>query len=241
MSGYDGARVLEAIRAINAAQTTQQIISYTVNFTQHYGFSRILIGQLVSPASVSYDDIMYITNYPQELQAERMDMFAVHHDPIAKAALVSTRPFRWEEAMRYATSLGRKVVEMAANYQILDGYTFPIRGLYSIPGGVSFSGEKVDLSPRDLQEVELFAQTVYVKLEELEGPFPYQEVVNLTPRESEVIQFVASGKTSAEIAKILGIQEDTVNKTIQRAGAKLNTTNRAHTVAQAIAKRQIFG
>lgn len=241
MSGYDGARVLEAIRAVNAAQTKQDIISHTVSFTAHYGFSRILIGQLVSPASVPYKDILFVTNWPEELQAERMEKFAIHHDPIAKCALRSTRPFRWDEAMKFATRTGRKIVEMTANYQMTDGYTFPIHGLYSVPGGVSLGGQKLELSPTELREVEIFVQSVYVKLEEIEGPFPYQEVVDLTDREAEVVQFVAAGKTNPEIASILGIREDTVNKTLQRVSKKLNTTNRAHTVAQAIAKRQIFG
>lgn len=241
MSGYDGARVLEAIRAINAAQSTQEIIDVTLQFALPYGFTKLLVGQLVSPASVPFQDILYVTNWPRELTKERVSSFAIHHDPVANCALKSTRPFRWKEAIQYATRQGRKVVQMTGNYGINDGYMFPVHGLYSIPGGVSLGGDDLELSPTELRELELVAQTIYVRLEEMEGPFPYQDIADLSDRECEVVQFVAAGKTNPEIATILGIQEDTVKKTIQRASQKLNTTNRAHTVAQAIAKRQIFG
>ena len=59
-------------------------------------------------------------------------------------------------------------------------------------------------------------------------------------RETECVQFAAAGKSNWEIAQILGIQEDTVKKTLRRAGDKLETVNRAHLVASAIAKNQIF-
>ena len=118
---------------------------------------------------------------------------------------------------------------------------FPVHSLFSVPGGVSLGGTKLDLSPHQISEVELVSQTLYVRLEDVLGPFPYQEIVDLTHREAEVVQFAAAGKTNLEIAQILDIRQDTVKKTLKRASDKLGTTNRAHTVATAIAKRVIFG
>lgn len=58
----------------------------------------------------------------------------------------------------------------------------------------------------------------------------------LTAREIEILMWSARGKTYPEIALILGITEDTVRSHIGRAGSKLKTTNKTHTVAVAVAR-----
>ena len=58
----------------------------------------------------------------------------------------------------------------------------------------------------------------------------------LTSREVEILQWAALGKTYSEIAIILSIREDTVKTYIERAGRKLNTTNKTHAVAVAVAR-----
>jgi DNA-binding CsgD family transcriptional regulator len=59
--------------------------------------------------------------------------------------------------------------------------------------------------------------------------------VRLTEREREVLTWVGRGKTSAEIAVILGVRERTVNFHCERAMRRLNVINRTQAVAKAIA------
>lgn len=59
--------------------------------------------------------------------------------------------------------------------------------------------------------------------------------IKLTNREQECLQWAANGKTNWEIGKILGISERTVRFHLVNTADKLNTSNRIHTVAQAIA------
>jgi PAS domain S-box-containing protein len=56
----------------------------------------------------------------------------------------------------------------------------------------------------------------------------------LTPRETEVVQQVALGETSAEIAAELGISEDTAKTHVRNAMNKLGARSRAHLVAKAL-------
>ena len=58
----------------------------------------------------------------------------------------------------------------------------------------------------------------------------------LTPREREVLTWAGRGKTSAEIAIILGVRERTVNFHCDRAVRRLDVVNRTHAVAKAIAQ-----
>lgn len=56
----------------------------------------------------------------------------------------------------------------------------------------------------------------------------------LAEREREVLAWTAIGKTSFEIAIILGLSEHTVNHYCMSAAAKLGANNRAHAVAEAL-------
>lgn len=241
MNKYDGAAVLEAIRAIQAAATGAETLERLAKFTETYGFSRIYLGQLVNPLNVPLKDILYLSNWPDELKARRKSRLAILHDPIALCAIRSKRPFSWAEAHAHATRIGRMVVDMVHDYGITDGMMFPMHALDSIPGGVSLGGDRMpDLSRAHVAELEIVCQTAYYHLESLFGPFPYQKVAELSPREAECVQLAAAGKSNWEIAHILGIREDTVKKTLQRASRKLDAVNRAHLVASAIARSQIF-
>lgn len=56
----------------------------------------------------------------------------------------------------------------------------------------------------------------------------------LTERELEVLTWVGEGKTSAEIASILGIARNTVRNQIQSTLIKLRVNTRSQAVAKAI-------
>jgi DNA-binding response OmpR family regulator len=63
--------------------------------------------------------------------------------------------------------------------------------------------------------------------------------VNLTEREVETLTWAARGKTSAEIAQILGLTKRTVDFHIDNARIKLNTTTRMHAAVKAAAGQLI--
>lgn len=56
----------------------------------------------------------------------------------------------------------------------------------------------------------------------------------LSPREKEVLVWVAKGKSNSVIAEILGVSESTVDTFLRRIYTKLNATNRITAVVKAI-------
>jgi len=60
---------------------------------------------------------------------------------------------------------------------------------------------------------------------------------HLTDREREVLTWVGRGKTSSEIATILGLSERTVNFHCDQAMKRLNVFNRAQAVAKAVSEQ----
>jgi DNA-binding CsgD family transcriptional regulator len=59
-------------------------------------------------------------------------------------------------------------------------------------------------------------------------------MADLSPRQREVLDLVAAGRTSKEIALILGISESTVNWHLSKAFARLGASSRAEAVALAM-------
>lgn len=66
-----------------------------------------------------------------------------------------------------------------------------------------------------------------------------QGAVTLTSREKEILHWVKDGKSSWEIASILGISQDTVKFHIKNVFQKLNTTSRSQAIAIAIEAKLI--
>lgn len=56
----------------------------------------------------------------------------------------------------------------------------------------------------------------------------------LTPREVEVLRWVANGKSAWEIGEILHIAKRTVDAHVQAGVRKLGATNRTHAVSLAL-------
>lgn len=61
----------------------------------------------------------------------------------------------------------------------------------------------------------------------------------LTPRERQVVQWVAAGKTSLEISIIVGIAARTVEQHVQAAMVKLGATNRVQLAVEAAKRGEI--
>jgi Response regulator containing a CheY-like receiver domain and an HTH DNA-binding domain len=58
------------------------------------------------------------------------------------------------------------------------------------------------------------------------SPAPLERTLNLTPREAEVLLWVAQGKSNPEISAILGAAENTIKKHLQNIFEKMGVDNR---------------
>ncbi|HEY6051096.1 MAG TPA: response regulator transcription factor, partial [Thermoanaerobaculia bacterium] len=69
------------------------------------------------------------------------------------------------------------------------------------------------------------------------APIPVREP--LTPRELELLRYLAEGYTNKEIARAMVLAEDTVKKGVQTLIAKLGATDRTHAVVLALRRHLI--
>lgn len=63
-------------------------------------------------------------------------------------------------------------------------------------------------------------------LPEFSSPLPLQRALGLTPREAEVLLWVAQGKSNADVGNIIGCSEKTVKQHISNIFDKLGVENR---------------
>src|SRR6266850_1132406 len=83
------------------------------------------------------------------------------------------------------------------------------------------------------------AEVAEVEIEDAEpgAAVPVREP--LTPRELELLRYLAEGYTNKEIARAMVLAEDTVKKGVQTLIAKLGATDRTHAVVLALRRRII--
>lgn len=93
-------------------------------------------------------------------------------------------------------------------------------------------GRRAAPGRRELAELMLDCMRIFSRFHEkiLAGDSSSQ----LTAREIEVVRWTSEGKTSAEIAIILGLSEHTVISHITSSARKLNAVNRVHMIAIAV-------
>lgn len=93
-------------------------------------------------------------------------------------------------------------------------------------------GRRAAPGRRELAELLLDCMRIFSRFHEkiLAGDASSQ----LTAREIEVVRWTSEGKTSAEIAIILGLSEHTVISHITSSARKLNAVNRVHMIAIAV-------
>jgi DNA-binding NarL/FixJ family response regulator len=85
------------------------------------------------------------------------------------------------------------------------------------------------------------ASLAAIRLEQLTGPDADRlgTFIRVKPQELAILRFLSFGRTVEEIAKLLAIDEDTVETSLIKTQMKLNARNQTHAVAEAIRQNMI--
>jgi len=107
-----------------------------------------------------------------------------------------------------------------------DGLCCPLFGPYNRKGYafVGFSRDKSEFDPVMPRQIQALTQIMHIRYCLLINGL--QRTINLTARESEVLELISYGKTNPEIALILGISPRTVAVHASKIFIKLGTKDR---------------
>jgi DNA-binding CsgD family transcriptional regulator len=153
---------------------------------------------------------------------------------MARSALA---PHTFTESLQALQPIGadRWGYDLFLHHGVRDGVLCPVGGRWLI---MFWSRKRLSQTVTSTLRVMIFAAASFaaMRLDQLVGTAGKGTNVaaRLTPRELAVLRLLSFGAPSKEVAKHLGLGEETVRSHAKKAQAKLGATNRTHAVAEAI-------
>jgi DNA-binding CsgD family transcriptional regulator len=187
-------------------------------------------------------DVFLHRSAPVDWWNEYAAKAAQGYDPGIMMAKTSLVAYTWTETMQALEPIGidRWPYELALKYGIRDALTCCVAQRWL----VAYWSRQVlcNLLTHPLR-ILLIAAAGFAasRLEHVTGNDSRQfgNVPHITPRELAVLRLVSLGMASNDIAKRLGIGEETVRSHLKKAQVKLGARNRAHAAAEAIRQQLI--
>lgn len=169
----------------------------------------------------------WITNYENEsLQRD---------DPIPRLALRYGRPARVSQLIEQADGLNddeTKFMASLATTELTDGIVLPVYGPFGRPAllclGMPVGNDIIDSTNLPLKWA--IAQLFHIQMALMESE---TTEVRLSPRERTVLEWLARGKSTPDIATILSIAIPTVSTHIRRIYGKFGVHDRITCVTKA--------
>jgi|LNFM01.1.fsa_nt_gb DNA-binding CsgD family transcriptional regulator len=162
--------------------------------------------------------------------------------PAMFLARSSLSTYTWIETRRLLQPIGvdRWGYELALKYGMRDGFICPVGGRWMI---AYWSRKDLCnlLTPTSRILLQSASSLAAQRLEYLTPPDPRRvgSRSRLTARELAVLRLVSDGRQSSEIAKALGLGEETVRSHLKKAQVKLGARNRAQAACEALRQNLI--
>ncbi|WP_105132034.1 autoinducer binding domain-containing protein [Burkholderia sp. BE12] len=156
-------------------------------------------------------------------------------DPVHRMALVHATPYRWTDIVGL-NHIEQRVLDEAREAGLANGVSIPIHE----PDGNILLVNLASPSPEIKTEVNLrlaslISALFHQELNRLTRPRCVGPLPKLSPRQKECLAWVARGKSSWEIAGILGISPHTVDYHIDEAKRSLRINSRTAAAVYAAA------
>jgi LuxR family quorum sensing-dependent transcriptional regulator len=187
-------------------------------------------------------DVFLHRSAPVDWWNEYAAKAAQGYDPGIMMARTSLVAYTWTETMQMLEPIGvdRWPYDLALKYGIRDALTCCVAQRWL----VAYWSRHVLcnlLTPPLRMLLIAAAGFAASRLEQVIGidPKRFGNRPRITPRELAVLRLVSLGMASNDIAKRLGIGEETVRSHLKKVQAKLGARNRAHAAAEAIRQQLI--
>ncbi len=217
-----------------------------------YGFDRVLYGYTRHKVANSLgdpDDFLILSNHGQAYMDGFIRSGLYFHAPMVRWALENEGACSWS----YIKALSDKgvlddkalqVIEFNRKMAMTAGYTISFfsfsprfKGAVSL-AAADMTQDQVDaLWTQHGSDIELINNIVHLKILTL----PYvQPNRSLTNRQREALQWVGDGKTTQDIATIMGLTTATIEKHLRLAREALAVDTSAQAVLKAAMSNQIY-
>lgn len=244
---------LTHMQRLTAARTPEELWAHLLRALADYGFDRVNYGATRQGREGSLGDMqdaVFLSNHPRGVMSDYFDMGFFMRTPMFRWVLTHTGAcsWRWAEDERRAGRLSAEELaaqDMARRAGMIAGYSISFadpsprtRAAMGLSARGGMSQDDVDaLWAERGDEVLTICQIMHLKMQVM--PLPVQRRP-LSPRQREALEWVADGKTTQDIATIMGISPAMVEKHLRLAREVLDVDTTAHAVAKAALLNHLF-
>lgn len=235
-----------------AAESVDELWQMHCGRMAEFGFDRLVYGftQLHAPGSLgSPRDLVVLSNHPAAYVKRFIHEGLFREAPLMDWALNNEGARSWAvtHALAEAGKLSpaqRRVYEFNRDSGVTAGYTISFRPISTRAKGAIALTARAGLSQDDVEaiwaehgeDIVLMNNVAHLKIMVL--PHPVQR--QLKRRQREALEWVGAGKTTADIATIMGLKVATVEKHLRNARDALEAETTAQAVARAAFHNQMF-
>ena len=239
--------MLSFIENVTNARSVEGVWGHLTEEMRKFDFDRLIYGftRYRSPNGFGdMQDVLLLTTQTPEYMAEFIDNNQFWHAPMVRWARenVGACSWRWmEENIDSFSKSELKVLEFNRKMGVTAGYSisFPetsarSKGALALTAREGLAQWQVDeIWDKHGREIHAMAQVAHLAMMAL----PQAKAPRaLTARQREVLQWVGDGKTTQDIALIMGLTPGTVEKHLRLARESLD----AETTAQAVLKASVI-
>lgn len=218
-----------------------------------FGFDRLLYGFTRYRTATSLgdpEDFVVLTNHRQEYRDAFVGRGLYFHAPMVRWALENEGACSWRILSEMTvsgtlTESERKVIEFNRSMGVTAGYSISFKsisprtkGAIALTARRGMSQDEVDAVWNEHgRDIVIMNNVAHLKILTLPYSGPARE---LTRRQLEALQWVGDGKTTQDIAVLMGLTTATVEKHLRLARENLNVETTAQAVLKAAFLNQMF-
>lgn len=218
-----------------------------------YGFDRLIYGFTRYRTANSLgdpEDFVILTNHSKEYTDVFLGDGQYFYAPMVRWALEHEGAGSWR-MLRDMLNTGtmtadeRKMFEFNQRMGVTAGYTVSFKSISQRSKGAIALTAKIGLSQDDVdalwtehgRDIHLMNNIAHLKILTLPYTAPNR---SLTKRQREALQWVGDGKTTQDIAVLMGLTAATVEKHLRLARESLSVETTAQAVLKAALQNQMF-
>ena len=200
------------------------------------GLERFIVFDITTLGQASLAQRSIVSSLEPDLLRSFDEQNAISGSPLIRLLRGSSRPVhidveRDEERRGDAVGTFGLELGMFRDYDIRKGIVFPAHVGHGFHGAVCFMGEEIRIDADTQNCTHAYCLYFYEHLAKTIQPGGARDY-KISNRQMDCMRWIAEGKTSAEIAKLLTISEHTVNHHIGNVCSKLGAVSRTQAIAK---------
>lgn len=222
----------------NRARTTDELVAEFLTTVKQHGLDRMVFCLQTKHQGIDLKPgFGVLQNYPEDWMKHYAANDYARIDPVTIYCMNRMVTFSWTEIPRNMTMTRQQsqCLNMGIEAGLHNGVCTPLWGPNQFAGIGLASKERLDSFDGNLDLITAYCNHFYIAFQRInrkdDNAAPN---IQLTPREREVLTWLAAGKSKPDIATILNSSDATIDTHVRRIFRKLDSNNRVMAISKAL-------